>query len=156
MIPKRNPVLEVSDDDGVMGQFQQLCLFLQRFCRLDQFGGALQDAILQLVVQFLERLLCVRALGKFKLCLRQQMPFALRSFPAKACHGKMSSYSGQEFTRSEGLNQIIVGSLLEAFYPRFLACTRRKQNHRFTRGRGILTDQAENPEAVEAGHHHIR
>ena len=61
----------------------------------------------------------------------------------------------EQLARSERLDQIVVGTRLQALDARFLAGARRQQDDRRVAQRRVRAQSAQQAEAVEARHHHV-
>ena len=68
---------------------------------------------------------------------------------------KMAGDTSQQFTTAERFDQIIIGTVIEAFDPRFFAGPGGEQYHRHRAKLGIGTQFFQQREAVHHRHHDI-
>jgi hypothetical protein len=68
---------------------------------------------------------------------------------------ELGIHPGQQLTRAEGLDQVVVGAGLQPLAPRLLAGPGREHDHRQSAQRCIAADGGQELEAVHLRHHHV-
>jgi hypothetical protein len=67
----------------------------------------------------------------------------------------MCTDAGEQLTGAEGFDQVVVGPVLQSFYPGFLACTGGEKDDRKGFERFIRPNLAHQSEAVQLRHHDV-